>query len=50
MLSGLKHCLQNKILTQHFFSKNLIFKTEDNVPMGKLEEKNIKNIIIFLHP
>ncbi len=29
MLSGLKDCLQNKILTKHF-SKNKIFKTADN--------------------
>ncbi len=35
MLSGLTKCLQNKVLTQSF-SKNLIFKTEDNVPAGKL--------------
>jgi hypothetical protein len=31
VLSRLKKCLQNIILT-----KNLIFKTEDNVPAGKL--------------
>jgi hypothetical protein len=35
MLSGLKLCLQNKILTLHF-RKKLNFKTEDNVPAGKL--------------
>ncbi len=36
MLSGLKDCLQTKILTQTKFSKKYIFKTEDNVPAGKL--------------
>jgi hypothetical protein len=35
MLRGLKKCLQNKILKQKF-SKKKIFKTEDNVPAGKL--------------
>jgi hypothetical protein len=33
VLSGLKQCLENKILTQNF-SKKLNFKTEDNVPAG----------------
>ncbi len=31
VLSRLKKCLQNKIL-----AKNSVFKTEDNVPVGKL--------------
>ncbi len=35
MMSRLKDCLQHKILTQNF-CKNLIFKTEENVPVGKL--------------
>ncbi len=30
-------------------ANNLIFKNEDNVPAGKLKEKNMKKII-FLHP
>jgi hypothetical protein len=39
--------LQNRILTQNF-SQNLIFKTENNVPVGKLLEKNMGKIF-FLH-
>jgi hypothetical protein len=35
VLSLLKDCLQNKILTQNF-SKKLNFKTEDRVPADKL--------------
>jgi hypothetical protein len=35
VLSGLKQCLQNKILTQNI-SKKFSFKTKDNVPAGKL--------------
>jgi hypothetical protein len=27
-------CLQNRILTQNFSKKKIIFKTEDNVPVG----------------
>ncbi len=39
--------MQNRILTENF-SKNLNFKTEDNVHAGKLQEKNIeKNINLF---
>ena len=48
VLSGLKECLQKKSLTQNF-SKKLNFKAEDNVPVGKFQEKNLKKII-FLHP
>jgi hypothetical protein len=34
----------DKIEFEHkMFAKNLIFKTEDDVPVGKLEEKNIKH-------
>ncbi len=33
---------ENRFLTQNF-SKNLIFKTENNVPGGKLLEKNMEN-------
>jgi hypothetical protein len=40
--------LQNKILTQNF-SKKLIFKTEDNVPVGVSYKKKYENKI-FLHP
>jgi hypothetical protein len=39
--------LQNKILTK-IFSKNQIFKTEDNVPASKLEEKNMGTNYFFL--
>jgi hypothetical protein len=35
VLSGLKKCLQSKILTQ-ILAKNKIFKTEYNVPVGTL--------------
>jgi hypothetical protein len=38
VLSGLKYCLQNKILTQNF-SKILNFKIEDNVPAGTVSYK-----------
>jgi hypothetical protein len=34
VLSGLKKCLQNKIITQ--ISKNLIFKTEDDMPVNQV--------------
>jgi hypothetical protein len=33
--------LQNKILTQNL-AKNIILKTEDNVPAGKVTRKNMK--------
>jgi hypothetical protein len=35
VLSGLKKCLQNNILTENF-SKKLSFLTEDDAPVGKL--------------
>ncbi len=35
VLSGLKQCLENKILKQNF-SQKLIFQTEDDVPVGRL--------------
>jgi hypothetical protein len=44
--SGLKYCLQNKILTQNF-SKKFNFWTEDYVPVGKLKGKNMKKNFIF---
>jgi hypothetical protein len=37
--------MQNRILTQN----NKKFKTEDDVPAGKLKEKNMKKKL-FLHP
>jgi hypothetical protein len=36
VLSGLKDCLQNKILTQNFSKKLNFVKTEDNVPAGNI--------------
>jgi hypothetical protein len=32
------------------FLQKIIFKSEDNVPAGKLLEKNMKKKLIFLHP
>jgi hypothetical protein len=46
VLSGLKKCLQNKILTQNF-SKKLNIRTEDNVPAGKVMRKKIFKKILL---
>jgi hypothetical protein len=40
--------LQKRTLTQNF-SKKYIFKTEDNVPPGKLKEKNMAKTNFFAY-